>query len=37
MKNENTEYIVNVCFGDGQITDIIIAYLVEKLKEEKKN
>lgn len=35
MKTESTEYIVNICFGNGQITDIIIAYLLEKMKEEK--
>ena len=35
MKTENTEYIVNICFGKGQIADIIIADLIEKMKEEK--
>ncbi|MCI7804486.1 MAG: hypothetical protein MR503_05345 [Oscillospiraceae bacterium] len=34
IKEENTEYIVSFGFGSEKIEDLIMAYLMEKVKEE---
>lgn len=39
IKKDNTEYTVNVCFGSEKLSDLIVAYLTERVKSEsfKKN
>lgn len=34
MKTETTEYIIDFHFGDEKITDLMIAYLKDKVEEE---